>query len=274
MHPLLNVAVSAARKGGSALIRSSRRLEELNVSAKGRNDFVSDADRAAEARIIEEIRKHYPEHGILAEESGLQPGSDDSVVWIIDPLDGTNNFIHGFPIYAVSIGVKVNNRLSQGVVYDPMRQELFTASRGDGAQLDGKRIRVSGRVQLKESLIGTGFPYRESQTAGLDAYLSLLSLVLQNSAGIRRAGAAALDLAYVAAGRLDAFWEFGLKSWDIAAGALLIREAGGIVSAIDGSEDYLDQGHVLSGSPRIYAALATLLAKKSQKAIETLSDLS
>ncbi|MEL7024823.1 MAG: inositol monophosphatase family protein [Pseudomonadota bacterium] len=271
MHPLLNVAVSAARKGGNALIRSSRRLDELNVNQKGRNDFVSDADRTAEAKIIEEIRKHYPEHGILAEESGLMPGTDDAVVWIIDPLDGTNNFIHGFPTYAVSIAVKVNDRLSQGVVYDPMRQELFTASKGDGAQLDGKRIRVSGRTHLRESLIGTGFPYRESQTGGVDAYLSLLKLVLENTAGIRRAGSAALDLAYVASGRLDAFWEFGLKSWDIAAGALLIREAGGIISGVDGSEDFLDKGHVLAGTPKVYVALAAQMARHSRDAIDTLS---
>lgn len=273
MHPLLNVAISAARKGGNALIRASHRLDELNVGTKGRNDFVSDADRDAEQRIIEEIRRHYPEHGIEAEESGLQPGRDDSVTWIIDPLDGTTNFLHGFPTYAVSIAVKANNRLTAAVVYDPSSQELFTASKGDGAQLDGKRIRVSRRTHLRDALVGTGFPYRESQSEGLDAYLHLLGMVLSNSAGIRRPGSAALDLAYVAAGRLDAFWEFGLKSWDIAAGALLIREAGGIVSSIDGGEDYLTGGHVMAGSPKIYVALASLFANKCSKAIDTLADL-
>ena len=272
MHPLLNVAIAAARKGGNSLIRSQQRLDELSVSAKGRNDFVSDADRDAEQRIIAEIRKHYPEHGIVAEESGLQTGRDDTVTWIIDPLDGTTNFLHGLPVFAVSIGIRTEGRLAHGVVYDPLRQELFTASRGDGAQLDGRRIRVSGRTRLAEALVGTGFPYRSGQDGGMAPYLALLELVLKESAGVRRPGAAALDLAYVAAGRLDGFWEFGLKSWDVAAGAVLIREAGGIVSGIDGSETFLDAGHVLAGSPKIYTALARLMAGKYQRALAELTD--
>ncbi|MEM8548868.1 MAG: inositol monophosphatase family protein [Pseudomonadota bacterium] len=259
MHPLVNVAIQAARKGGNSLIRSSRRLNELNIEIKGRNDFVSDADRQAEALIIDEIRKHYPDHAILAEESGAHAGGE--VTWIIDPLDGTTNFLHDFPVYAVSIGVQVDGKLAHGVVYDPMRQELFTASRGDGAQVDGRRIRVSGRRNLQESLIGTGFPYRDKSNV-LEHHLAMLRTVLEGTAGVRRAGAAALDLADVAAGRLDAFWEFGLQPWDLAAGALLVREAGGIVSAVDGSEAFLETGHVLAGSPKIYAALAQLFTRK------------
>ncbi|MEN7343491.1 MAG: inositol monophosphatase family protein [Pseudomonadota bacterium] len=269
MHALLNVAVSAARKGGNSLIYSQRRLDELNIESKGRNDFVSEADRRAETRIIEEIRKHYPDHAILAEESGASKGND--VEWIIDPLDGTNNFLHSFPVYCVSIGVNVGGKLSHGVVYDPVRQELFTASRGDGAQLDGRKIRVSGRRYLSDALIGTGFSYRSDQEDNVDAYLSLLGSVLKNSAGVRRPGAAAIDLAYVAAGRLDGFWEFGLKPWDVAAGALLIREAGGIVSGVDGSEKFMDAGHILCGTPKVYAGLAKLFAGEAKAAITALS---
>ena len=269
MHALLNVAVSAARKGGNHLIRAQRRLDELNIESKGRNDFVSEADRQAERAIIDEIRKHYPEHAILAEESGASEG--DEVQWIIDPLDGTNNFVHNFPVYCVSIGVNVAGRMSHGVVYDPLRQEIFTASRGDGAQLDGRRIRVSGRRLLTDALVGTGFPYRGDQAAGLDNYLALLKIMLQNTAGVRRPGAAALDLAYVAAGRLDAFWEFGLRIWDVAAGALLIREAGGIVSGVDGSENYLDGGHILAATPKVYAAMAKLFAGEAKAAIAALA---
>ncbi|MFK8053240.1 MAG: inositol monophosphatase family protein [Woeseiaceae bacterium] len=271
MHALLNVAISAARKGGDSLVRSQRRLHELNIESKGRNDFVSEADRRAEEKIIDEIRKNYPEHAILAEESGASPGKD--VEWIIDPLDGTNNFLHSFPVYCVSVAARIDGRLSHGVIYDPVSQEMFTASRGDGAQLDGRKMRVSGRRQLSEALVGTGFPYRGDQQAGVDHYLALLKAVLTKSAGIRRPGAAALDLAYVAAGRLDAFWEFGLKPWDVAAGALIIREAGGIISGIDGGENYLDSGHVMAGTPKVFAALARLFATDAKAAIDALSGL-
>ncbi|MEM9172464.1 MAG: inositol monophosphatase family protein [Pseudomonadota bacterium] len=259
MHPLLNVAIQAARKGGNSLIRSQRRLNELNIESKGLNDFVSEADRQAERAIIDEIRKHYPEHAILAEESGEHPGKD--VTWIIDPLDGTTNFIHDLPVYAVSIGVLIDGKLSQAVVYDPDRQELFTASKGDGAQLEGRKIRVSGRRQLIDSLVATGFPYRDHADDRLDHHIKMLRTVLDATAGVRRGGSAALDLAYVAAGRLDAFWEFGLKAWDVAAGALLIREAGGIVSGIDGSESFLHATHILAGTPKIYAGVAQLFMR-------------
>lgn len=252
---MLNVAVMAARRGGDTLFRSLKYLDKLKVEKKGRNDFVSEADRNAEDAVIATIHKHYPGHAILAEESGTQ--GDSEYLWIIDPLDGTTNFLHGFPVFCVSVGLMHEGRLEQGAVYDPLRQELFTASRGQGAQLDGRRIRVSGRRSLEQALIGTGFPFRDSNRA-LEPYLGMLISAIRNTEGIRRAGAAALDLCYVAAGRLDAFWETGLSSWDLAAGALIIREAGGIVSGLDGSEDFLNTGHVLCGTPKIYAALAKL----------------
>lgn len=273
MHALLNVAVMAARRAGAVLIRNLVKLEKLAVELKGHNDYVSDADRAAEAAVIDVIRKHYPEHAILAEESGAGGGADSDTVWIIDPLDGTTNYLHGFPVFCVSVGVQQKGRMEHGVVYDPLRQELFTASRGDGAQLDGRRLRVSGRTSLEQALIGTGFPFRGHGKVSLPAYLDMLGRVITHTSGVRRAGAAALDLCYVAAGRLDAFWETGLSPWDLAAGGLIIREAGGIVSALDGSENYIDTGHVLCGTPKIYAALAKLCAGDIRKLMEqTASD--
>ncbi|MDJ0749954.1 MAG: inositol monophosphatase family protein [Woeseiaceae bacterium] len=257
MHALQNVAVMAARRGGAVLLRHLNKLDKIKVEKKGHNDFVSDADRAAEAAVIEVIHKHYPDHAILAEESGVSGDSD--TVWIIDPLDGTTNFLHGFPQFCVSVGVQVRGRTEAAAVYDPMRQELFAASRGNGATLDDRKIRVSGRRDLDHALIGTGFPFRQAD-ADTGPYLAMLGKVVRNTAGVRRPGAAALDLCYVAAGRLDGFWETGLKAWDLAAGTLIIRESGGIVSGLDGSEDYLDTGHILCGTPKIYAGLARLCA--------------
>ena len=257
MDALLNVAVMAARKAGTRLIRKMVNLEKLKVERKGHNDFVSDADHAAEQAVIETIHKHYPDHAILAEESGAVGEAD--TLWIIDPLDGTTNYLHGFPVWAVSIGVQVKGRMEHGVVYDPLRQELFTATRGQGAQLDGRKIRVSGQKNLELALLGTGFPFRQKDLE-ISAYLEMLAKSIQNTSGIRRAGAAALDLCYVAAGRLDAFFETGLAPWDLAAGGLIIREAGGIISGLDGSENYMDTGHVLCGTPKIYAAMARLCA--------------
>lgn len=249
----------AARRAGGTLIRNLVKLEKLKVEKKGHNDYVSEADRAAERAVIDVIQKHYPEHAILAEESGAVGNQDADTVWIIDPLDGTTNYLHGFPVFAVSIGVKVDGHMAHGVVYDPLRQELFTATRGAGAQLDDHKIRVSGLLELERALVGTGFPFRQADSE-LQPYLSMLGKVVKNTSGVRRPGAAALDLCYVAAGRLDAFWETGLAPWDLAAGSLIIREAGGIVSGLDGSENYLDTGHILCGTPRIYRALAKLCA--------------
>lgn len=232
-------------------------LDSLEVSAKGRNDFVSDIDRSAEAEIIETIRRAYPDHGFLAEESGLSVGRDE-VTWIIDPLDGTTNYLHGFPQFCISIAVQIRGRVEHAIIYDPMRQELFTASRGGGAKLEDRRIRVSKSRGLEGALVGTGLPFR-SNTRWLDAYLNMLKAVILNTAGVRRPGSAALDLAYVAAGRTDAFWELGLSPWDTAAGILLVTEAGGRVGTLTG-EDYQLGGEIVAGSPKTYEALIELLA--------------
>jgi myo-inositol-1(or 4)-monophosphatase len=256
VHALLNIAVRAARRAGEIIVRSLPRLESLQVSSKGHNDFVTEIDRAAEHEIIDSIRRLYPRHAFLAEESG-RTGEGDTV-WIIDPLDGTTNFMHGFPVFAVSIACEQRGRIEHAVVYDPMRQELFTATRGAGAHLDSRRIRVSKQRTLEGSLIATGFPYR-GNARHLDAYLAMMKAVAQRAAGIRRPGAAALDLAYVACGRVDAFWEIGLSPWDTAAGSLLIIEAGGRIGTLTGQE-YRQGGHVLAGNPRVYAALGELLA--------------
>jgi myo-inositol-1(or 4)-monophosphatase len=256
MQPLLNIAVRAARRAGDIIVRSLPKLDSLDVSTKGRHDYVSDVDRAAEDDIIATIRRLHPDHAFLAEESG-KSGTGD-VVWIVDPLDGTTNFLHGFPTFAVSIACQIKGRLEHAVVFDPMRQEMFTASRGDGAQLEGRRIRVSAQRTLEGSLVATGFPYR-SNVSYIDSYLAMLKVVMQGTAGIRRPGAAALDLAYVAAGRVDAFWEIGLNAWDTAAGTLLITEAGGRVGTLSGG-DYTQGGNILAGTPKVYTALIETFA--------------
>jgi myo-inositol-1(or 4)-monophosphatase len=255
MQPLLNIGMRAARRAGDLIVKSLARLDSLKVDSKGRNDFVSEIDRKSEADIIATIRRSYPQHAILAEESG-RSGSDE-YVWIIDPLDGTTNFLHGFPVFAVSIAVEHRGRLQHAVVYDPMRQEFFTASRGDGAQLEGKKIRVSSQRTLEGSLIGTGLPFRMGMDH-VDAYLGMLKVIMSTAAGVRRPGAAALDLAYVAAGRLDGFWEFGLSPWDTAAGTLLIQEAGGRVGTPSGSE-YALGPNIIAGNPKVYEELLATL---------------
>ncbi|MGH8528988.1 MAG: inositol monophosphatase family protein [Nevskiales bacterium] len=252
MHPLMNIAVGAARAAGRVIMRELPKADQLKVTSKAANDFVSEVDRNAEATIIRHIRKAYPEHAILAEETGAS--GDNEVRWIIDPLDGTTNFLHGFPQFAVSIGIQVRGRLEHGVIYNPYNQELYTASRGDGAKLDDRRIRVSRAQSLQGGLIGTGFPFRESQK--LDLYFEMLKAAMEDTAGIRRPGAAALDLAYVAAGRLDAFWELGLQPWDMAAGIVLIREAGGRVCDLtDDNADPLTTGNIVAGNMKCCAGL-------------------
>ena len=256
MQPLLNIAVRAARRAGEVIVRSLNHLESLTISSKGRNDFVSEVDHAAEREIIGTIRRHYRQHAFLAEESG-RSGENDTL-WIVDPLDGTTNFLHGFPVFCVSIACQIKGRLEHAVIYDPMRQELFTASRGGGAHLDNHRMRVSKTRALEGALIATGFPYRANMRY-LDSYLGMLRAVTECVAGVRRPGAAALDLAYVAAGRVDAFWELGLSAWDTAAGTLLIQEAGGRVGTLTGAE-YRQEGHIVAGTPKVYAALLETLA--------------
>ncbi len=253
MHPMLNIAVRAARNAGEIIVRHSNRIDELTITRKDRNDFVSEVDRQAEDEIIAIIRKSYPDHAILAEESGEREGKNDDFLWIIDPLDGTTNFLHGMPQFAVSIALQHKGRLEQGVVYDPMRQELFTASRGSGAFLDNRRIRVSKQVGLAGALLGTGFPYKDQEH--LETYLAMFKALIVDSAGIRRPGSAALDLAYVAAGRFDGFWEIGLNPWDMAAGILLVREAGGLVGDFAGGHDYMKSGNVVAAAPKLFPAM-------------------
>jgi len=255
MHPMLNIAIGAARSAGNVIVRHIDRIDRLTISTKQTNDFVTEVDHMAEGEIIRLIHRAYPDHAILAEESGRQGESEFE--WVIDPLDGTTNFLHGFPQFAVSIALKHRGRLDQAVVYDPLRQELFTASRGAGATLNDHRIRVTRANGLPGALLGTGFPFRQQQH--LDAYLEMFRALFPEAAGIRRAGAAALDLAYVAAGRLDGFWEIGLNEWDTAAGALLVLEAGGMVSDFDNGSDYLETGNVICAGPRLHAAMVAAI---------------
>jgi myo-inositol-1(or 4)-monophosphatase len=261
MHPMLTIAVRAARKAGSIINRAALGNEGLQVRAKQANDFVTQVDRAAEAAIIEAVQKAYPDHAILGEESGELGGAASEgkaeYRWIVDPLDGTTNFIHGFPQYCVSIGVEHRGALAHAVVYDPSRNELFTASKGGGAFLNDRRIRVSKCLRLEDALVGTGFPFKE--LGRVDLYLRQLRTLMEKSSGVRRAGAAALDLAYVACGRLDAFWELGLSPWDMAAGALLIQEAGGLVGDLKGDSGFLDKGEICASAPKIFTSLLQVL---------------
>jgi myo-inositol-1(or 4)-monophosphatase len=253
MHPMLSIAVRAARRAGAIINRAALDSGGLQIRSKQANDFVTEVDRAAEAAIIEAVQKAYPEHAFLAEESGASAGGKSEYRWIIDPLDGTTNFIHGFPQYCVSIGVEHRGALAHGVVYDPARNELFTASKGRGAFLNDRRIRVSKCLKLQDALVGTGFPFKEMTRA--DLYLRQLRALMENSSGVRRAGAAALDLAYVACGRLDAFWELGLMPWDMAAGVLLIQEAGGLVGDLEGDQGFMESGDVCAATPKIFSPL-------------------
>ncbi|MCF8169654.1 MAG: inositol monophosphatase [Methylotenera sp.] len=263
MHPMLNIAIKAARAAGSIINRAALDVESVRVSQKMENDFVTEVDQASENTIIETLLNAYPDHGILAEESGRTHGNPNAEhVWIIDPLDGTTNFIHGFPFYCVSIALQSRGRLEQAVVFDPTRNDLFTSTRGRGAFLNDRRLRVSKRIRLKECLISTGFPFRDGDD--FNAYLSMMSQVMTRTAGLRRPGAAALDLAYVAAGFSDGFFETGLHPWDMAAGALLITEAGGLVGNFTGEADFLQQRECLAASPKIYGQLVTLLQPYSK----------
>jgi myo-inositol-1(or 4)-monophosphatase len=251
MNPTLNIAVRAARSAGNVIIRNLGKLDTLAIHTKDRNDFVTEVDRQAEQEIIYILRKAFPGHSILAEESGLQEGDEHQ--WIIDPLDGTTNFLHGFPQFAVSIAMRHKGRLEHGVIYDPLRQEIFSASRGAGATLNDQRIRVTNRKTLEGSLLGTGFPFKSQQH--LETYLDMFRALFPQTAGIRRAGSAALDLAYVATGRLDGFWEIGLSIWDMAAGVLLIQEAGGLSSDFTGGHEHLESGNIVAGNPKLFAEI-------------------
>ena len=251
MNPMLNMAVRAARRAGDKILRFMDRVETLTITEKQRNDFVSEVDRAAEDEIVQVLKKAYPSHAILAEESGAS--GNNEYEWVIDPLDGTTNFLHGFPQFSVSIGLRRNGKMEEAVVYDPLRDELFTASKGQGARLNDRKLRVTNCKDLSGTLIGTGFPYRAQQR--MDTYLAMFKDISTDCADQRRAGSAALDLAYVAAGRLDGFWEMGLQPWDMAAGVLLIREAGGMVGDFQGGEDFMEIGDLVAGSPKVFREL-------------------
>jgi myo-inositol-1(or 4)-monophosphatase len=259
MHPMLSTAVKAARRAGSIINRGARDLDRLTVTTKGPKDFVSEVDRAAEAAIVETLLKTYPDHAILAEEGTAKGANTDAeFLWIIDPLDGTTNFLHGLPQYCVSIALQHKGQITQGVIYDPVHNDLFTATRGRGAFLNDHRMRVSRRQHLKDCLIGTGFPFRDG--SDLEAYVAMMRSMMAATAGLRRPGAAALDLAYVAAGYYDGFWEIGLNPWDVAAGSLLITEAGGLVGDLDGESQYLYGAQVIAANPRVFAQMVKLLA--------------
>jgi myo-inositol-1(or 4)-monophosphatase len=263
IHPMLNVAIKAARAAGAIINRAALDVEAVRISQKQVNDFVTEVDHASEQAIIETLLTAYPGHGILAEESGSQHGAKDSeFVWIIDPLDGTTNFIHGFPVYCVSIALAVRGRIEQAVIYDPSRNDLFSATKGRGAYMNDRRLRVSKRIRLADCLLSTGFPFRQGDN--FKNYLAMMADIMPRTAGLRRPGAAALDLAYVAAGFTDGFFETGLAPWDMAAGSLLVQEAGGLVGNFTGEAEFLDQKECLAASPRVYAQLVPLLSKYSK----------
>ncbi|MEO8119407.1 MAG: inositol monophosphatase family protein [Rhodoferax sp.] len=263
LHPMLNVAVKAARAAGAIINRAALDVESVRISQKQVNDFVTEVDHASEEVIIETLLTAYPGHGIWAEESGKAHGAKDSdLVWIIDPLDGTTNFIHGFPVYCVSIALAVKGKIEQAVIYDPSRNDLFTATKGRGAYLNDRRLRVSKRIRLQESLISTGFPFRPGDD--LNTYLLMMGDMMKLTAGLRRPGAAALDLAYVAAGYTEGFFEAGLQPWDVAAGALMVTEAGGLVGNFSGDADFLEQKECMAGNPRIYGQMVGILGKYSK----------
>ncbi len=258
MNPTLNIAVRAAREAGKIILQGFDRRDNLRVDMKSHNDFVSEIDLKAEQAIIKTLSRSFPDYGFIAEESGIQKAERQSPYqWIIDPLDGTTNFLHGNPQFAVSIALQKGETLEQAVIYDPLRDELYTASKGRGAFLNDRRIRVSNAQNLDGALLGTGFPFRDNSI--VEVYIDNFRRLFTRTAGIRRAGSAALDLAYVAAGRLDGFWEFYLKPWDIAAGALLIQEAGGMVGEVRGGYDFLNSGHLVCGNPKIFKELGNLL---------------
>jgi len=264
MHPMLNTAIKAARKAGTVIQRGARDLDRLTVTSKGPKDFVSEVDRGAEAAIVETLLEAYPDHGILAEEGTVNSKvKNPDNIWIIDPLDGTTNFLHGLPQYCVSIALQHKGIVTQGVVYDPNRNDLFTATRGAGAYLNDRRLRVSRRTRMDESLVATGFPFRDGSM--VEAYLDMMRDMIHKTAGIRRAGAAALDLAHVAAGWYEGFWEVGLNPWDMAAGSLLVTEAGGLVTDLLGEDQYLQNGSIIAAAPKVLPQMLQTLSPHMQR---------
>lgn len=259
MHPMLNIARRAALSAGDYLERSFERVDQIQVENKGRNDFVSEVDRHAEQLILKVLMEKYPDHQFICEESGVTGPDNAEFQWIIDPLDGTTNFLHGLPHFAISMGIKHKGILTHGLIYDPVRREEFSATRGAGAQLNGRRIRVTAPTRVEGTLLGTGMPFRADQQDIAQHYWNQVAVLAREAAGIRRGGSAALDLAYVAAGRLDGYWEYGLKPWDIAAGVLIVREAGGMVVEPNGSESFMSSGNVLCSNPKLLKPLIQVL---------------
>ncbi|BAE75047.1 Inositol-1-monophosphatase [Sodalis glossinidius str. 'morsitans'] len=266
MHPMLNIAIRAARKAGNFIAKHYETPDAVEASQKGTNDFVTNVDREAERLIVEVIRKSYPQHAIIGKESGELAGEDNDVQWIIDPLDGTTNFIKRFPHFAVSIAVRIKGRTEVAVVYDPMCNELFTASRGQGAQLNGYRLRGGTGRDLDGTILATGFPFKQKQHS--NSYIALVSKLFIQCADFRRTGSAALDLAYVAAGRVDGFFEIGLKPWDFAGGELLVREAGGLVTDFTGGHNHLLSGNIVAGNPRVVKAMLSTLRDELSEALK------
>lgn len=266
LHPMLNLAVRAARAAGDLINHAALDIEAVRISEKHVGDFVTETDIASEQAIVETLLTAYPNHAIWAEESGREHGNQASDhVWIIDPLDGTRNFIHGYPVYCVSIGLAIRGRIEQAVIYDPTRNDLFTATRGRGAYMNNRRMRVSKRIHLRDALLATGFPYRNGED--MDKYQEMMLTVMRRSSGMRRGGAAALDLAYVAAGFTEGYFETNLKPWDMAAGSLLVTEAGGLIGNFSGSgERLLEQTECLAATPRIFSQLVALLAPEGATA--------
>ena len=266
MHPILNVATKAAREAGKIINRASQDVGSLKVQTKDYNDFVSEVDRSAEEAIINILKEAYPTHGFYGEESG-KTNVDAESIWIIDPLDGTTNFLHNFPCYCVSIALQERGVLTQAVIYDPVHNDLFTATKGRGAFLNDKRIRVTNRSKLQDSLISTGFPFKDFSY--LDTYVEIFKDMAKKTAGLRRPGSAALDLAYVAAGYSDGFFEINLSPWDIAAGALLVQEAGGIVGDFEGNESWLRTGNIVAGNPKVFGQMLQVIAPHLTERIKT-----
>ena len=262
MKPMISVASAAARKASDIITRAFRDIDLIKVEKKSQTDFVTAVDRAVEQTLIEEIKERFPDHKFIGEESGVSGNRDSDIEWIIDPLDGTTNFIRGIPQFAISIGCKVNGRLEHGLILDPIQDDEFSASRGDGARLNGKRIRVSQNKSLAGSLLATGIPFSKETLPHTEAYLQCTSdLLAQNTSGIRRMGAASLDLAYLAAGRFDGFYEMNLKPWDIAAGVLIVREAGGLVADLSGGDNYLKSGNIICGNPKVFKEMLPIVRK-------------
>lgn len=257
MHPMLNIAIQAARQSSRIIFRFLDQMDKVEISEKTQNDFVTQVDRLSEETIITQIKKSYPDHAIFAEESGYMKGFNEDYCWVIDPLDGTRNFMHGVPHFAISIAVMKKGAVELGLVYDPIRQELFTATRGQGAYLNSRRMRISANKKFEQTLIGTGFPYKNKEK--IHTYLKTFQTVFANGGDIRRAGSASLDLAYVASGRLDAFWESDLQIWDVAAGALMIKEAGGMVTDFKNGENYLEGGTIVAGNPKTHKELLQII---------------